>query len=189
MKRTGFMRRTYTPPPAAPLCALVRPVNYARIDDTARAAPKPVEQRNQHLLAMARGQRCLLSIPGVCMGNTETTVACHSNLGAHGKAGARKADDQYSVWGCMACHRWLDQGPAQYDEKAAAFMRALVRQILEWRKIVADMVRTPRDRKAAHWALCLLDGVPMPGEVPDQAEVAVMDDSVEFAVEKKKGTQ
>lgn len=149
----------------------------ALIGDTVRAAPKTVEHRNPHLLAMARGQRCLLCIPGVCMGNTETTVACHSNLGTHGKAGARKADDHYSAWGCMACHRWLDQDKRpSYEEKTAAFLRAHARQVAEWQRIVADMVHTPRDRKAAHWALSLLADVPAPDvEVQDQAEVAAQE--------------
>lgn len=149
----------------------------ALIVDTARADPKPVEHRNPHLLAMARGQRCLLRIPGVCMENVETTVACHSNLGTHGKAGARKADDQYSVWGCMACHRWLDQDKRpSYEEKTTAFLRAHARQVVEWQRIVGDMARTPRECRAAHWALALLADVPAPDvDVPDQAEVAAQE--------------
>jgi len=40
MKRTGFSRKTYTPPPAAPLRALTRPVNYGVTDDRANCRPK-----------------------------------------------------------------------------------------------------------------------------------------------------
>jgi len=149
----------------------------ALIVDTVRSAPKTVEHRNPHLLAMARGQRCLLRIPGVCTENRETTVACHSNLGIHGKAGARKAEDFYSCWGCMACHRWLDQDKRpSYEEKTEAFLRAHARQVVEWQRIVADMARPPRDCRAAHWALALLADVPAPDvEVPDQAEVAAQE--------------
>ena len=134
----------------------------ARCDGAGAACPKSLEHRNPALLAMARGKRCLLQVPGICDCNPASTVACHSNFSIHGKAGARKADDHYSVWGGSSCHRWLDQGPASYEQKQAAFMRAHLDQVLEWRRIVGDMSHTPKDRKAAHWALCLLESVPNP---------------------------
>ena len=189
MRRTGFKRPKFDRQPSPPAKPLKRPVNMARSDDTVRAAPKTAEHRNPQLLAIARGKRCLLRIPGVCTENRETTVACHSNLSIHGKAGARKADDYYSTWGCMACHRWLDQDKrTSYEEKTAAFLRAHARQVVEWQRIVADMVHTPRDRKAAHWALALLVDSPAPDlEVPDQAVVAAqeMDEMAAHAVERK----
>ncbi|MES3041820.1 MAG: nuclease domain-containing protein [Pseudomonadota bacterium] len=132
----------------------------SRADGAGEACPKPVEHRNPALLAMARGKRCLLQVPGVCNCDPRTTVACHSNLGIHGKAKSRKADDQYSVQGCSACHTWLDQGPAPKAEKTATFMRAHLDQVLAWRMVVGDMSYTPRERKAAHWALCLLEASP-----------------------------
>lgn len=134
----------------------------SRADGAGAACPKPVEHRNPALLAMARGKRCLLQVPGVCDCPRATVVACHSNFSIHGKAGARKADDQYTVWGGSACHRWLDQGPAPYEQKQAVFMRAHLDQVLEWRRIVGDMSYTPRERRAAHWALCLLEASPNP---------------------------
>lgn len=159
MRRTGFARKVYTPEPAPPLRALAQPVNMARICTTVRAAPKTVEHRNPHLLRMAAGQPCLLRVPGVCCGDTRTTVACHSNLSIHGKAGARKADDHYSVWGCATCHHWLDQGPATIEAKTARFMAAHADQVMAWCRIVADAGRPPKDRAAAHWALCLLNAI------------------------------
>lgn len=148
--------------PRAVAVPLTRPVNMARIEVEVRAQPKTVEHRNPDLLAMARGRRCLLAIPGVCTGDRSTTVACHSNLSIHGKGGARKADDEYSVWGCtMGCHHWLDSGPAPADEKTAAFMRAHLDQVTEWRRIVGDLSETPRARRAAHWALLQLDATPI----------------------------
>jgi hypothetical protein len=88
-----------------------RIVRMAAINDAEfrGGAPKTEPQRNPALLAMARGQRCLLQVPGVCQPDPTTTVACHSNQSVHGKAGARKADDHWHVHGCAACHRWLDQ--------------------------------------------------------------------------------
>lgn len=126
----------------------------------ARPQPKPRAHRNSHLRDMARGMPCLLQVPGVCCHDRATVVCCHSNLSIHGKAGARKADDHYSVWGCAACHRWLDQGPAPREQKVAAFMQAHLRQVLEWRAIAFDSSSAPRDRAAALWALDLLNAQP-----------------------------
>ena len=50
----------------------------------------------------------MMRIPGVCNGNNETTVACHSNLAAHGKGMGIKADDRYVAWGCSSCHDAID---------------------------------------------------------------------------------
>lgn len=116
--------------------------------------PKTEAQRNPALLAMARGQRCLLTVPGVCRPDPATTVACHSNQSVHGKAGARKADDQWHVYGCDACHRWLDQGPAPAAEKIERFAAAHSWMVSIWHDIVAGMQSaTPKERKAAQWAL------------------------------------
>lgn len=118
------------------------------------AVPKTEPQRNPALLAMARGQRCLLQVPGVCRPDPTTTVACHSNQSAHGKAGARKADDQWHVYGCAACHRWLDQGPAPAAEKIERFAAAHRWMVAIWLDIVAGVQpSTPRERRTAQWAL------------------------------------
>jgi len=120
---------------------------------TRGARPKSEAKRNPALLEMARGRECLLRVPGVCQGDMATTVACHSNWSEHGKAGARKADDQYSAWGCAACHRWLDPGPAKAEVKRARFMLAHMDQVIEWRKVASDPGEPVRFRKAAQWAL------------------------------------
>lgn len=122
--------------------------------------PKPVAHRNNHLREMARGMPCLLCVPGVCTQDRATVVCCHSNSSAHGKAGARRADDHYSVRGCFACHSWLDQGKAPAAAKASTFMRAHLRQVLEWRAIAFDTSSAPKDRAAAQWALALLNATP-----------------------------
>ncbi len=72
--------------------------------------PKEPRQRNPTLLNMAKGEPCLLRVPGVCNGDSDTTVAAHSNQSAHGKGKAMKAHDWASVWACSACHMWLDIG-------------------------------------------------------------------------------
>lgn len=133
-----------------------RIVSMAAINDAdfRGAIPKTVKQENRALLNMAKGQRCLLQVPGTCSGDTATTVACHSNWSVHGKAGARKADDQWSVWGCVRCHMWLDQGPAPAAEKVERFAAAHRWMVAIWRDIVAGIQpATPRERRAAEWAL------------------------------------
>lgn len=132
------------------------------VPTTVRAVPKSTAHRNKHLRELARGMPCLLRVRGVCNGDWSTTVACHSNLNIHGKGGARKADDQYTVWGCCACHQWLDQGKAAGVLKEATFMRAHLSQVLEWRAIALDAGQSSRNRAAAEWALGLLNSSPLP---------------------------
>lgn len=69
-----------------------------------RSTPRATKTmyRNRALLDLAHGKACLLQIPDVCIGGTETTVACHSNQARHGKAGWLKAHDWAAAWGCSA---------------------------------------------------------------------------------------
>lgn len=158
---TGFARRAYAAPPAAPLRRVERAGVIAHVSASVVARPKTEAHRNAHLLSMARGRYCLLHVPGVCIGGTETTVACHSNLSIHGKAGARKANDEYHVPGCFACHRWLDQGPADGVLKAMTFMQAHLEQVNWLRAVASDMTHPPKDRAAAQWALDRLNASPI----------------------------
>lgn len=161
MRATSFKRPVYARQPLPAPCP-VRAVAPTVISAHAVSKPKTVPHRNRHLLDMARGKPCLLRVPGVCQGGTDTTVAAHSNSSCHGKAGARKADDHYSVWSCAACHiGWLDQGAAPRSQKAAAFMAAHLRQVLEWRSIAAAAGSPVADKKAALWALGLLNATPV----------------------------
>lgn len=122
---------------------------------------KDKAHRNPALLEMACGRHCLLRVPGQCVGGTDTTVAAHSNWACHGgKGGARKADDEYSVWGCFGCHHWLDQIAAPKATKQYVFMRAHADQVMEWRRIAKDPSEKPRYRKAAQWALDVLNAAP-----------------------------
>lgn len=149
------------------LCTPSRAIGRATYAGTTSAAPdaEPEPYRDAALLEMARGRPCLLLVPAVCNHRTDTTVACHSNLGIHGKAGARKADDQYSVWGCAACHAWLDQGRADRVIKEMTFMRAHLLQVLAWREIASATGEPERFRKAAGRTVDRLGGTPL-GEAP-----------------------
>lgn len=155
MKRSGFKRKTYERAPQ-PLYAPMDPSVAARVKmgpvEAAAPVPKSEPQRNARLLSMARGMPCLLALP-CCNHDTATTVAAHSNQAKHGKAGARKADDQYSVWACFACHNWLDQGSAPQEEKTEAWGSAYERQVISWRAIADSHAYPEADRRAARWAL------------------------------------
>lgn len=118
-----------------------------------KALPKPEAMRNPTLLAMARGRECLLQFPGVAYHDISTVVACHSNLMRHGKAKGRKADDQYSVWGCATCHELLDQSRFSADRKEAIFMAALDRQREAWLEVSTNMLEERKTREAALWAI------------------------------------
>lgn len=154
------------PPPPAP-SARARPSarrgTYG--GTTSGPAPKSRARRRPRLLELARSMPCLLQVPGVCNRDTATTVACHSNWGEHGKAGARRADDCYSAWGCYACHAWLDQGDADAVLKRPIFDAALLRQVEWWTRIAADPSRSEPDRRAARWAIdqLRLDAAPVVG--------------------------
>ena len=52
----------------------------------------------------ARGQDCVLNIPGVCNRNPETTVLAH--VGRHGSA--KRNHDEDAVYACSACHDAID---------------------------------------------------------------------------------
>ena len=168
LARTGFTQKKPQKPigtieghsdAAFKLIAEAKPRKAAMTaaNDEVCAVPKRYRQINPYLLGMANGRPCLLRVPDVCNGRTDTTVACHSNYTARGgKGGARKADDQYTVWGCYACHTWLDQGPASAEEKEQAFARAHAAQIEAWRAIDTDPATWHRDRLAVRWALNLL---------------------------------
>jgi hypothetical protein len=129
----------------------ITPGSYAGA--TAEAAPKSEPYRDPVLLELARGRPCLLCRPGGCICSHGSTVACHSNLGIHGKAKGRKADDCYTVWGGDTAHYWLDFGKADRAMKTERFLIAHANQVLAWRLIAADPKEPERFRAAARRAL------------------------------------
>lgn len=175
MKRTPMKRRTplrqrrregadierEEKPRATAAVATLQPLRRGVYSGgTTAPAPKTSAYRDPVLLEMARGRPCLLLVPAVCTHRVDQTVACHSNLSIHGKGERRKADDCYSVWGCAACHRWLDQpvghsGPS-YEQKREAFIQGLQRQQAAWRQILTMIDEPERFRRAARRALELL---------------------------------
>lgn len=70
------------------------------------AMPRLSPVRSRKNLASAKGQPCSFQIPGVCLGGTETTVACHIRDDHTG--GSVKASDCSIADGCQACHDLID---------------------------------------------------------------------------------
>lgn len=52
----------------------------------------------------ARGEDCMVRVPGVCNGDPETVVLAHLN----GAGIGRKQADHKGAYACSACHAWLD---------------------------------------------------------------------------------
>lgn len=75
-----------------------------------RSAPKKRTGHDKTMLTACKGELCYLRIPGVCIGGLDTVVPAHSNQAKHGKGMGIKADDQFSVPACFACHAEIDQG-------------------------------------------------------------------------------
>ncbi|WP_241484911.1 nuclease domain-containing protein [Caballeronia zhejiangensis] len=85
-----------------------------------KKAPKKRPGHNKAMLNACRGQPCYLVYPGICRGavDAETVVPAHSNEGAHGKGGALKARDEFTIPACWRCHAEHDQGKLfTYEEK------------------------------------------------------------------------
>lgn len=150
LRRTGFARPAYEPPPRAPVRPATRRAVLVASNGVVLAVPKLEPKRAPALLRIAKGKPCLLMIPRICTNDTETTVACHQN---EGKGMAQKRSDEFHVWGCAACHRAYDQGPMPREQKRAIFDAAMLRQKLAWfaLSIAPDMPKT--ERKWASWAL------------------------------------
>jgi len=178
---TGFKRRAPTTrAPARSEAACGLPADHAAIEHqvpttlvraarrgtyaappAAAAIPKTPRAANRHLLNMAHGKPCLIRSP-ICVGGTETTVACHGGGVAAGKGLGYKLHDWRTAWGCYRCNHYTDAyGGATRAQKGAAFDIGFLRQVLEWRAIVADITQPAKDRLAAQWALDHINATPV----------------------------
>lgn len=84
----------------------------------------------------ARGEDCLVRIPGVCRGHPDYTIWSHAPLGSAGKGKSIKALDLCGAYCCTACDAVIDGQaplPAGYTRDMAmndwffGHMRSLVR--------------------------------------------------------------
>lgn len=159
-KQLSIKEQTPEEKPPKVIKPLAKPAVYARCDAANAPIQKDGEQRNRALLDMAKGRPCLLALERFAPHDASTTVACHSNWGAHGKGTALKAHDFFSVWGCASCHDWLDRGAGPGIHKRYAFDSAMRKQIVEWKRISNDPKEPPKLRLAARWALDGLEATP-----------------------------
>lgn len=60
-----------------------------------------------NLRKLARGQDCLIRVPGICTFTPETVVLCHYRLMGVSGAGL-KSPDLLGAYGCAACHAVVD---------------------------------------------------------------------------------
>lgn len=124
-------------------------------------APKDPPGKNRTLLDMARGRPCLIQSP-ICVGGTDTTVACHGAGIANGKGMGWKVSDALTCWGCWRCNDYTDAYKnATAAEKLAAFQLGHYHQVLAWRRIATSADEPERFRRAARWALEYLNATPI----------------------------
>lgn len=60
-----------------------------------------------NLRQYAEGQQCLIRVPHVCNGRTDTTVLCHLRMIGISGIGM-KSPDVLAAFGCSACHDFVD---------------------------------------------------------------------------------
>lgn len=113
--------------------------------------------RSPHYREMAHKHACQIRRAVGCRGeDTSTTVLAHLNTGRHGKGMGLKAHDAAGVYACYACHTWIDQGPAPWDEKQQAWVGALKRQRILLQSIIDSPTALPKDKEVAEQALARL---------------------------------
>lgn len=125
MKRSALQRRTplRTKPkapaaprerrlPAVPVVAPKPRAVMAAAANDPRPAPKATVHRDQRLRDSARGEECLVRLPG-CAGGTERTIWSHYRGSAGGKGMGIKAHDVAGAYACTHCDAVYDgQAPA-----------------------------------------------------------------------------
>ena len=90
-------------------------------------------------LALCRGQPCYLMLPRVTFHDMDTVVPAHSNQSRHGKGMGLKANDNFTVPACYACHYQIDQGKDMTrEEKFAAWDAAFERWKEDRARILAQ---------------------------------------------------
>jgi hypothetical protein len=102
MDRTGTLRTV----------AATKAANFARSPSEkkpakARARMKSSRPKMTPIRKSARGEDCLIQLPGG-QHDPATTVLCHSNQLAAGKGMGLKAPDTEGAYGCHYCHDIVD---------------------------------------------------------------------------------
>ena len=117
--------------------------------------------RSNALRKAARGQRCVLGLPGICNFNPETVVLAHLRDETFGRG--IKADDTSGLHLCSDCHRAVDEHTHGLSdgELYPLLLRALQRTIrrltimqviivpLDTPKAAKPVQRKPKGQRAA----------------------------------------
>lgn len=74
-----------------------------------RSTLKTKAPKQSKIRLSAKGEQCLVRVPGVCNGNAATVVLAHLN----GAGVGAKHPDHLAAYSCSACHGWLDGGYVQ----------------------------------------------------------------------------
>lgn len=79
----------------------------------------------------ARGEPCLVRLPGVCNHNSETVVLAHYRLAGHCGTGI-KPPDFMGAYACSACHDEADRRTRhlEADFVQAAFAEGVMRTLV-----------------------------------------------------------
>lgn len=88
--------------------------------------------RQTKLTKAARGRDCQIRVPGVCNGNSETTVLAHFRLTGTRCGTGLKPHDLQAAWACSACHDAVDaRSKTEFsrDELRVMHMEGVVRTI------------------------------------------------------------
>jgi len=91
---------------------------------------KQRRHESRHLRDSARGQPCLVRLPGICNHDPSTTVLAHLNGGGMGT----KTSDLFGVFTCSACHDEIDRRTMYFSADAVklAHLEGMVRTQQHW---------------------------------------------------------
>lgn len=103
MQRTGTLRTA-----SATKTAKARPVPREIKPAKAPSGMRTRRPRMTPIRKSARGEECLIQLPGADYHDPATTVLCHSNQLAAGKGMGLKAPDTQAAYGCHYCHDIVD---------------------------------------------------------------------------------
>ena len=98
--------------------------------------PTKAERVQTDLRKLARGQECMVRLPGICNRNPETVVLAHVRNQWFSRGS--KPLDICGVWACMACHDCIDarekNSSLSRAELEAYVLDALCRQLHHYAK-------------------------------------------------------
>lgn len=93
------------------------------------------------LRKLARGEECLIRVPGICCGNSETVVLCHIRMAGITGFGL-KAPDALAAYGCQPCHDFVDgrtQGLETHQQRRAYLLEGMART--QYKLIQSGVIR------------------------------------------------